>query len=209
MDVDFIYLASASPRRRELLSQIGVPFQVLSVEIDESPRAHEAPDRYVVRLAEAKAAAGRMRQDPVASARCSGRTRRWWSMAPSSASPPMAPMPCACCGLLSGRTHEVLTAVALATDKPDSVAPEPQRGHVPGDRARGGVRLLGYGGEPGQGRARMPSKDTARYSSRVARQLLGRRWDCRCSRPRRCVCSRRARLGGTRDRAEDRWALRF
>jgi septum formation protein len=58
MSEDFIYLASASPRRRELLRQIGVPFQVLGVEIDESVRFAEAAPVYVARLAQAKAAAG-------------------------------------------------------------------------------------------------------------------------------------------------------
>ena len=43
MRPDFVYLASASPRRRQLLQQIGVSFQVLSVEIDESVAADEAP----------------------------------------------------------------------------------------------------------------------------------------------------------------------
>ena len=46
-----LFLASASPRRRELLTQIGVPFSLLSVAIDETPGAAEAPDVYVQRLA--------------------------------------------------------------------------------------------------------------------------------------------------------------
>lgn len=53
-----LYLASASPRRRELLAQIGVHYQVLSVAVDESLHANEAPELYVVRLALAKALAG-------------------------------------------------------------------------------------------------------------------------------------------------------
>lgn len=113
---DFVYLASGSPRRRQLLSQIGVPFQVLSVEVDESIVPAEAPAAYVSRLAEAKAGAGR-RQNEV------------------SGSPPRPvlgadtavvvdgeilgkPSDCAdaerMLRLLSGRAHQVLTAVALA-----------------------------------------------------------------------------------------------
>ena len=53
-----IYLASNSPRRQELLKQIGVSFDHLSVEIDESRRALESPEAYVVRMALEKAAAG-------------------------------------------------------------------------------------------------------------------------------------------------------
>ena len=53
-----LYLASASPRRRELLSQIGVTFETLRVRVDESLRSGESPQTYVTRLALAKARAG-------------------------------------------------------------------------------------------------------------------------------------------------------
>lgn len=53
-----IFLASASPRRRELLEQIGVAHQVVEVRVDEALHAGEAPELYVVRLALAKAHAG-------------------------------------------------------------------------------------------------------------------------------------------------------
>ena len=52
-----IVLASASPRRRELLQQIGVRCQVMPVDIDESPLADEMPTDYVSRLAREKAEA--------------------------------------------------------------------------------------------------------------------------------------------------------
>ncbi len=54
-----IYLASRSPRRRALLDQLGVRFEVLDPDIDESTLAGETPDALVRRLAAAKAAAGR------------------------------------------------------------------------------------------------------------------------------------------------------
>ena len=54
-----MYLASGSPRRRELLRQIGVPHQVLEVAVDEAPCPGEDPTAYVSRLAIAKAEAGR------------------------------------------------------------------------------------------------------------------------------------------------------
>jgi len=53
-----LYLASSSPRRRELLQQIGVSFQPFSVDVCEAPKEHELPDVYVQRLSQAKAAAG-------------------------------------------------------------------------------------------------------------------------------------------------------
>ena len=54
MNPDF-YLASTSPRRRQLLEQLGLRFAMLAAEVDETPRAGEAPVDYVLRLAGAKA----------------------------------------------------------------------------------------------------------------------------------------------------------
>ncbi len=53
-----IYLASQSPRRSELLQQIGVPFKKLSCQIDETPGKGELPLDYVQRMAVEKAKAG-------------------------------------------------------------------------------------------------------------------------------------------------------
>ncbi len=54
-----IYLASRSPRRRDLLDQLGVGFQILDLQIDESTPAGETPDALVQRLATVKAEVGR------------------------------------------------------------------------------------------------------------------------------------------------------
>ena len=54
-----LYLASGSPRRRELLTQIGVSFTAISADIDETPLVDESPAAYVERLARGKAEAGR------------------------------------------------------------------------------------------------------------------------------------------------------
>lgn len=54
-----LYLASGSPRRRELLAQIGVSFTAVSADIDETPLDDETPSAYVERLARGKAEAGR------------------------------------------------------------------------------------------------------------------------------------------------------
>ncbi|MDJ0928456.1 MAG: Maf family protein [Gammaproteobacteria bacterium] len=53
----FVYLASASPRRRELLAQLGLDCEVLPVNVDETSLPGEAPGQYVSRLALAKARA--------------------------------------------------------------------------------------------------------------------------------------------------------
>lgn len=52
-----LVLASASPRRAELLRQIGIPFETLPANIDESQLEGESPEDYVLRLAEEKARA--------------------------------------------------------------------------------------------------------------------------------------------------------
>ncbi len=52
-----LILASSSPRRRELLEQIGLTFEIETADIDETPQLGEAPLAYVKRLAEHKAAA--------------------------------------------------------------------------------------------------------------------------------------------------------
>ncbi len=52
-----LVLASASPRRKELLQQIGVPFTVAPVDLDETPLPEESSAAYVERLALAKARA--------------------------------------------------------------------------------------------------------------------------------------------------------
>ena len=53
-----LFLASTSPRRRELLAQAGIEFTVLNVAIDESQRPNELPTAYVERLAKEKAETG-------------------------------------------------------------------------------------------------------------------------------------------------------
>ncbi len=114
-----IYLASASPRRAELLTQIGVAFDVLRLgefAVDEAVREREAPLTYVKRLARAKAVAGvqAMRAQqlvarPVLAADttvCLGRTILG---KPEDAADARRML-----SLLSGKTHRVLTAIAVA-----------------------------------------------------------------------------------------------
>jgi septum formation protein len=61
--VSDLILASASPRRSELLDQIGVRFTILAADIDESRLHNESPEDYVARLAVEKSRAGFSRQD--------------------------------------------------------------------------------------------------------------------------------------------------
>ena len=59
MSRDVLVLASRSPRRRELLAQLGIEHEVIPADIDETPRAGEPPGDYVLRIAREKAEAVR------------------------------------------------------------------------------------------------------------------------------------------------------
>lgn len=65
-----LVLASQSPRRKELLGVLGIPFSIVVPETDESPRVGESPEDYVVRVARDKArnVASRVRNSIVLSA---------------------------------------------------------------------------------------------------------------------------------------------
>jgi septum formation protein len=113
MKKDFIYLASASPRRGELLRQIGVPFTVRAADIAEDRRAHEPADRYVLRLATAKAEAvwsalDRAEARPVLAADTAVVIDDDVLGKPADAAEAAAMLE-----RLSGRAHRVLTAIAL------------------------------------------------------------------------------------------------
>ncbi len=107
-----ICLASASPRRRELLAQIGVPHTVAAAHVDESLLPHEPPADYVVRLARLKAATVRQRGEalPVLAADTTVVLEGSVHGKPAGRGEGLAML-----AALAGRTHQVLSAVALAT----------------------------------------------------------------------------------------------
>ncbi|MBP6632488.1 MAG: septum formation protein Maf [Kofleriaceae bacterium] len=109
--MDVLILASASPRRRELLERIGVAIEVLPADVDESLLPGEAPGAYVARVARAKAAALTVRNP--------GR----WVLAADTIveldgqvlGKAEAPAEAAAMvSRLAGRTHQVSTAFVLA-----------------------------------------------------------------------------------------------
>jgi len=103
-------LASISPRRHELLTQLGVPHTVRAADIDESLRPGEAPRRYVVRMARGKAQAVADRGEalPVLAADTTVVLDGEIFAKPADRAEGLAML-----ARLSGRTHLVLTAVAL------------------------------------------------------------------------------------------------
>lgn len=104
-----LYLASTSPRRREILASIGLDFDVLAVDVDETPLAGESPAAMVLRLSVAKAQAAGIGADGVVLGsdtavvvddRLLGKPRDRQDALEML-------------GLLSGRAHRVLTGVAV------------------------------------------------------------------------------------------------
>jgi septum formation protein len=111
MKKDFVYLASASPRRSELLRQIGVRFAVRAAAIAEEQLRGEAPNAYVERLAAEKAEsiwAAVADSYPVLGADTAVVLDGELLGKPGDADEAAAMLE-----RLSGRTHRVLTAVAL------------------------------------------------------------------------------------------------
>jgi septum formation protein len=113
MSNPLIFLASASPRRSALLRQIGVAHEVRPVEVDETRRPRESATAYVSRLAEAKSRAlwerlGAAERRPVLGADTTVTLEGEVFGKPADAAQARAML-----ARLSGRTHEVHTAVAL------------------------------------------------------------------------------------------------
>jgi len=108
-----IYLASHSPRRHELLMQIGVHHTVVGIAIDETPLPGEVPSEYVIRMALEKARAGhqathRKTPMPVLGADTAVVLNQRILGKPRNRDDALAMLE-----LLSDTTHKVLTGVAL------------------------------------------------------------------------------------------------
>jgi septum formation protein len=110
-----LYLASASPRRRELLAQLGISTVLLPQHIDESVLPQEAPSAYVSRVAQAKVQAALV--DPAARLSLPILAADTAVVCDDQVlgKPEDGPAALAMLGKLSGRQHQVLTAVVVAT----------------------------------------------------------------------------------------------
>ena len=122
-----IYLASRSPRRRELLKQIGVSYEVLLVrensprgaDVSEAPLPGETPVEYVIRVAQVKAEMGwrsvvkrRLPESPVLAADTAVVLDNEIFGKPDDARHARQML-----RRLSGKTHQVLTAVSVVRDE--------------------------------------------------------------------------------------------
>ena len=106
-----LVLASESPRRRQLLEMLGIRFRVVPPDVDETYRNGEAPEAYVVRLARKKASAvaARAPGELVLGADTTVVVRGDVLGKPSSEEEAATML-----ASLQGRTHQVMTGVALA-----------------------------------------------------------------------------------------------
>lgn len=113
MSQAFVILASQSPRRAQLLRQMQVGFTAVAADIDESPRPGEAARDYVLRMAHAKAdhvARRKALEHPVLGADTAVVVDDQIFGKPTDADDAARML-----SALSGRTHEVLSAVAVVT----------------------------------------------------------------------------------------------
>ena len=127
-----IYLASQSPRRRELLKQIGVNFEMLllrsdprrNIAVDETSHADESPEKYVRRVSQTKAEAGyaalRLRNLPSFPVLAADTTISLDGHI--FGKPDTAEQAAVMLRQLSGREHQVLSAVAIVMDEHVEVA---------------------------------------------------------------------------------------
>ncbi|MBD3633979.1 MAG: septum formation inhibitor Maf [Methylophaga sp.] len=116
MNFPAIYLASRSPRRRELLSQMAVDFAVLAADVDESVQPGESPQDYVQRIAVEKARAGvsglaANDKKPVLAADTAVIVDQTIFGKPVNDDDARRMLK-----MLSGQSHQVMTAVALASE---------------------------------------------------------------------------------------------
>ncbi len=118
-----LILASASPRRKELLTQAGFTFEVRAAHLNEDPRPEEDPIAYVTRLAREKAQAvfdaGGNAEAVVLGADTTVTLDNHMLGKPEDAADAARML-----RLLSGRTHRVITGVAVVTARRVEVAAE-------------------------------------------------------------------------------------
>jgi len=108
-----IVLASSSPRRRQLLEMLRLPHRIIVPDVDETRTPGEAPERYVIRLAQAKARAV-VPQAPGEIVLAADTTVVLDGDVFAKPEDPADAV--RMLGRLQGRTHQVMTAVAVARD---------------------------------------------------------------------------------------------
>ena len=110
-----LYLASQSPRRRELLARLGQPFATLDLDVPEQRQPGEPPEAYVRRVAREKAGAGLLQVMTNPAARVLGADTEVVLGDEVFGKPANAADAAAMLRRLAGRTHQVVSAVSLVS----------------------------------------------------------------------------------------------
>ncbi len=110
-----LYLASQSPRRRELLARLGQPFASLDIDVPEQRQPGEPPEDYVRRVAREKAGAGLLQVMAIPGARVIGADTEVVLDDEVFGKPVDGADAAAMLRRLSGRTHQVVSAVSLVS----------------------------------------------------------------------------------------------
>ena len=178
---DFVYLASQSPRRQQLLAQVGVRFEPLLPDAQEDAEALEAtrpgelPAAYVERVTHAKLRAARarlvQRGGPAAPILCADTTvalgRRIFGK-PADAAEATSML-----SLLSARTHRVITAVAVFDGRRTRLAVNISRVHF-APIAPADIKFYVASGEPfGKAGAYAIQSQAAGWISRIEGSYSG------------------------------------
>ena len=117
-------LASQSPRRRDLLKAAGFDFRVIVPDIDETPNPGESPARFARRAARDKARAVAARLPPSARPRVVVACDTVVALGPRIVGKPRSASEAVrMLQALSGRTHEVISGLALLHGLPDGRSP--------------------------------------------------------------------------------------
>ena len=181
-----LYLASQSPRRRQLLEQIGVRFDTIDVDVPEVRAPGESPADYVSRVAREKAGAGLLKLAGVPGAVVLGADTEVVLDDEVFGKPADAAHAAQMLRRLAGRAHQVITvvwcisagreerAVNVSTVEFGALSEPRHCGLRRQRRADGPGRRLC---DPGHAR---------RHSSRGSRAVIRASWACRCSKPRNC-----------------------
>src|SRR5476649_289880 len=194
-----IYLASKSPRRRELLRQVGIDFELLLLRSDgprgpdvtEDVQPGEAPLDYVSRVAREKAAFAadlvlKRRMAPRVVLAADTTVTIDGAILGKPATPNEA---IAMLQQLSGRTHQVLTAIAVHSA--DFAGQITQVSDVTfGVLSPAAISAYCATSEPYDRPAATASRARPRSSSSTSPAAIPASWACRCTRPHSC-CGRR------------------
>ena len=194
-----LILASGSPRRAELLQQMGLRFEVRVPDVDETPLAEEAAADYVQRMARIKAAAVEPGEDAVVLAADTVVVLDGRILGKPADREAGIAMLCA----LGGREHQVLTAITGRTrDSASSDLVSTLVRFVPVDESLA-ARLLGDGGGRRQGRQLWYSGYWGYIGRKHYRQLQRRRGPAVAGNRAPARWSRRRHLEGASAVTED------